>query len=176
MQYKTVSGKKVYSSGITVRNWISSKSADGFELTDFIVDANPNYDLNDVYEALPDYMTEDDLLQEEIYAALDYDPSFELVSKDADFTDDPFLEAAKEYLAVYEGPEEISEEPEVIDWNTCELFSVPPRPTVTPAGSEALAEKSADLPAAGSAGDQSIEFFRLDEPGEIQPPSFSQLP
>lgn len=74
MQYKTVSGKKVYSPGITVTNWLAPKTADlsgdgTLEGLVFSEDEAPE----DLYAVLEDYYTEEDLIREEAMTLLGED-------------------------------------------------------------------------------------------------------
>lgn len=69
MQYRNVNGRKVYSPGITVTNWLTPKSVDGDEeLTNLVY--TEGEEPAGLYEVLGDYYTENDLVFDEALAFL----------------------------------------------------------------------------------------------------------
>ncbi len=72
MQFRTVNGKKVYSPGVTVTNWLTPKSADlnsAEKLTGLVY--REVGEPSDLYEALEDYYSEKDLMRDEAYQLLE---------------------------------------------------------------------------------------------------------
>ena len=90
MQYRTQNGKKLYSPGIVARDYTSGKAPDaerlytGFTLADGIID------MNEVYDVLDGYMSEESLLLEEAFAVMGAD----LISKGAEelYGDEDFFD------------------------------------------------------------------------------------
>ena len=107
MQYKVVNGKKVYSPGTIAKNLSSPKSAEIAEPVYSIV--NEEIDINEIYDALPDYLTEEESYNEEVLALLIAEGSMEsFISKDLEadspeFEFDDEIELAGDFDLV-EGP------------------------------------------------------------------------
>ncbi len=78
MQYKIQNGKKVYSPGITVKNVFGTKSADLVLASDseYAVVDEP-VDEIEIYNAVADYLSEDELMSEEAFTLIGYDQKIE---------------------------------------------------------------------------------------------------
>ena len=75
MQYKVVSGKKVYSPGVTVTNWLTPKTAGSEEEILAGLSYMEAKAPDEIYEVLEDYMTEEDLDMYEAFEVMGVDGS-----------------------------------------------------------------------------------------------------
>lgn len=149
MQFRVVNGKKVYSPGVTVTNWLTPKSVSRDQDFDDLVFKEVSYEEIaeelDIYEILPDYCTEDDLLMEEAMAliaeeqpfakAID-EPETENVPEedildemnelpeDEDYIDDLPEDGYGEELPEGEGYDEVIPEEELLDFEIDESDDV----------------------------------------------------
>jgi len=115
MQYRIRSGKKVYSDGIIARDFSSGKNGEFERLYTGFTLADENFDMEEIYNALDDFYTEEDLLREEAFAAMGED----MISKDAveygdyefDEMDYSWVDEPGDYLYdEYEGSDNLTEE------------------------------------------------------------------
>jgi len=89
MQYRTQNGKKVYSPGIVARDFSSMKNGEFDRMYTGFTLADETIDMNEVYDALDGYTSEENLLLAEALAVMGEDP----VSKGAnEFDSDTFYE------------------------------------------------------------------------------------
>jgi len=110
MQYRTLNGKKVYSPGIVARDYSSGKSAEYERLYTGFVNADESVNMEEIFEALPNYFSEDDLLIQEAFAVMDE----ELVTKDAEtyYEDEDF-----DYSRYDDDMEPVKEAPSAVNNN-----------------------------------------------------------
>ena len=162
MQYQLINGKKVYSPGTISKNLLSPKSAEGTEPVFSVVDEA--VDMGEIYDALPDYLTEEQAVTEEILALLTEDGSMEgFISKDIDdagldFEFDDEIELADDFDMV-EGEDAI-EDP-VWEDEEDDSSEEPGSGDETDEGSEEGSDEGSTD--AGSTAPNTIEFYRLDD-------------
>ncbi len=170
MQYKVVNGKKVYSPGTIAKNLVSPKSAEIGEPVYSVVDEE--IDMNEIYDALPDYLTEEEAYNEEVLALLIAEGSMEgFISKDIDAEDpdaefDAEIELAGDFDLV-EGENAIEDpvwEDEEDDGSE-EPATGEGSDEVSDEGSDEVSDEGSDEGStdAGSTDPNTIEFYRLDD-------------
>ncbi|MBQ6480366.1 MAG: hypothetical protein IJI45_04530, partial [Anaerolineaceae bacterium] len=97
MQYKVVSGKKLYSNGIIARDFSSGKSADIERLyTNFYL-ADESISQEEIAAALDNYLTEDAMLMAEAMEAMSED----LMAKSAEEYEYEFIEDDDSWIEEY---------------------------------------------------------------------------
>jgi len=84
MQYRFVNGRRVYSPGIVARDFSSGKGPDEARLYTNFTEADESLYLAELYNALEDYYSENDLLMEEAMEVMGVGSFVETIGKDAD--------------------------------------------------------------------------------------------
>ena len=102
MQYKAVNGKKVYSPGVTVTNWLTPKTVGSEEEILAGLSYTESKAPDEIYEVLEDYMTEEDLEMYEAFDAMGVDES-------------DYIEEIDELDGILEGDLELYDEAQPLD-------------------------------------------------------------
>ena len=115
MQYRVVNGKKVYSPGVTVTNWLTPKTVGGEDGL-LIESSYPESSAPDeIYEVLEDYMTEDDLARNEVTALLGQEELTDTGSED--LVDEEFINFDEELYTEEELSAAEAQMEEVPEWD-----------------------------------------------------------
>ena len=110
MQYKTVNGKKVYSPGITVKNYYGTKSLNGLDLANEFFETNEVVDPDEINNVLEEYNSQEDLLELDAQEYLAQEAQDELIEDivniedefDSEEEEDLYDEIPAEFLTIAE--------------------------------------------------------------------------